>query len=146
MNKILLILGISLFLLSCGTQVSQKSNEENSDYKEMVSHKWVLTDNNETLKNYSGEDITLNFNVESGDKISGFASCNSYFAPNYQVDDYGTLIVGNITATKKYCPDMKIERNYFDLLGHVNKYKMVNGSLNLYKDELLLLTFDALIE
>ncbi len=145
-KKLELFLGLSILLMLSSCTVKKVASSEDLDYQTLIVNKWVLRDNNETLKNYSGEDISLAFKMNEGQQAFGFASCNNYKADISQIDDSGNLVFGLFSATKRYCPDMKIETNYLDMLGHVNRYAIVNGNLFLYKDQLLLLTFNPLIE
>ncbi len=132
---------LGVFIASCSvTQKTASENEKMGDFTPLISQNWVLTDNDETFKNYSGEYISFRFNADQS-SIEGFGSCNQYTAQNSQVNKDGSMSVGMIMSTKKYCPDMKIETNYFELLQSVNRYKIENGKLQLYKDQWLLLTF-----
>ncbi len=138
--KLYLIL-IGVIITSCSaTQKSTSEIEDKGDFTALISQNWVLTDNDETMKNYSGEDISFKFNADQN-SIEGFGSCNQYTANNSQANVDGSMSIGMIMSTKKYCPDMKIETNYFELLQSVNRYTIENGTLQLYKDQWLLLTF-----
>lgn len=63
-------------------------------------------------------------------KILGNDGCNDYNAPILSVDH--TLIsFGDIVATKKMCPNMKITNSYQKALSEVHSYKLINRNLEL---------------
>lgn len=74
-------------------------------------------------------------------RIAGNAGCNSYFGTLNLTPSTGGFQTSQLGATKKACPDMSGEDNFLSVLQQANYY-VVNGStLELYKDNLLLIRF-----
>lgn len=62
-----------------------------------------------------GEEITITFPEEG--KIAGQAPCNSYFAA--QKAPLPWFEAGPIAATRRACPALELETQYFDALGQM---------------------------
>jgi heat shock protein HslJ len=72
-------------------------------------------------------------------KVAGFAGCNNYFS-TYKVSG-NELSFGPAGATRKLCPDMSVEDNFFKNLPNIARFEIVKKELYLYdqNDELLIL-------
>ena len=95
--------------------------------------KWVLADN------VKGKTPTLN--IADG-KITGTGGCNNYFGDVVLDATAGNFSAKNIGATKMACDNMSTESNFFSMLGEANKYVVNGNTLELYKNQLLLLKFN----
>ncbi len=77
--------------------------------------------------------------------ISGNAGCNNYGASFNVVGNEITFSLG--MATKMYCPNMPIEKAYFDCLTRVKTYKSLDNELTFYdKDNTVLMNCSLLKE
>lgn len=141
-DKKLLILSVTFIVVllfhSCSS--TKNTTTVKSDFDELIENNWVLLNSNDVFKNYKGNPISFKVNPDNL-SISGSSSCNGYSSMNNSISGTGDIQIGQIISTKKYCPDMSSENTYFSLLGKVNKYKIKNGQLDLYKDNLLLLSY-----
>lgn len=72
-------------------------------------------------------------------KVAGFAGCNNYFS-TYKVSG-NELSFAPVGATRKLCPDMSVEDNFFKNLPNIARFEIVKKELYLYdqNDELLIL-------
>lgn len=81
--------------------------------------------------------ITLTF-PEKG-KIAGSAPCNRYFAA--QTAPLPWFEVGPIGATKRACPDLKLESDYFKILSKMTLIERTGDTLLLSNDATQTLQF-----
>ena len=93
---------------------------------------WVLEENSKT-----NSGITLE--IAKG-RVSGFSGCNNYFS-ELTTNSKDTFQVKSIGATRMLCDNISVEEDYLNLLEKVNKYVISETSLELYKDNVLLLKF-----
>ncbi|WP_313501311.1 META domain-containing protein [Kaistella carnis] len=121
-------------LASCSTMATSKSKVGTSQAN-ISNTQWTLADN------VKGNKPTL---VIEGSKITGNGGCNNYFAELMLDPTVGNFSTKNIGATKKACPNMSEESNYFSTLSAATKYVVNGNTLELYKDNLLLLKFTKL--
>ncbi len=123
---------ISTTVIWCAT-ISKIGSKQES----VANTKWTLVDNN-----FSGAKApTL---VIEGKRITGNGGCNNYFSDVVITASNGTFDVGNVGATKMACDNMNEETNYFSMLGAATKYVVNGTTLELYKENLLLLKFNKL--
>lgn len=81
--------------------------------------------------------------VEAGGKITGNTGCNNYFSSNVSIDaKAGTFSATNVGSTRKACVNMSVETGFLNMLQQANRYVVNAESLELYKDNLLLLKFN----
>lgn len=130
-RNVSLALVVSATFAACFT-VSTTKSKIGSSQVNIVNTKWTLTDN------VKGKKPTLV--IESG-KITGNGGCNNYFGELMLDPTVGNFSTNNIGATKMACPNMSEETNFFSMLSATTKYVVVGNSLELYKDNLLLLKF-----
>lgn len=133
-RKIFLVAFAGAVMASCST-VSTAKSKVGSTQPALTDTKWTLADN------VKGNRPTL---VIESAKISGNGGCNNYFGEIMIDKTVGNFTARNVGATKKACPNMSEEDNYFSMLGAANKYVVVGNTLELYKDKLLLLKFTKL--
>lgn len=127
MKNIFLSLFAVAVLASCSSVATTKAG---SKQPAIAGTHWVLGEN------VKGTAPTLN--VEAG-KITGNAGCNNYFGELIMNTSNGSFSAGNVGSTKKMCENMSVEQNFLQMLSQANKY-VVNGStLELYRDNLLLM-------
>ena len=89
--------------------------------------------------------------LEADGNFGGFGGCNSMggsykMTPSEalsQRDISGTMALGGMFATKRYCPDDKVEMEYFALLAKVDSYTIDADRLFLFADGELKLVFKA---
>ena len=128
MKKIISLTAVLVLSLSC-------SNTSVAGKKESVhlnNTSWVLEENSKT-----NSGITLEI---SKGRVSGFSGCNNYFS-ELTTNSKDTFQVKSIGATRMLCDNISVEEDYLNLLEKVNKYVINETSLELYKDNVLLLKF-----
>lgn len=131
MKKIIFAFLLSWSIISCSSipSLSSKNTAKSTNLED--SH-WVLEDQTLTSS-------TITLNIENN-KISGNASCNSYFG-DLSLDENNSISIQNIGTTRKHCNKMSAETYFLNILEKVNKYSATNSELSLYKDQTLLLKF-----
>lgn len=109
----------------------------------------------ETVRRYGGADrewvaqtldgaafsamATLSF--PSRNLISGQGPCNSYHSTN--VTPYPWIKLGPIAATRRACPDLALERRFFNALDQATIVRVEGDTLTLSDENSTLLTFTA---
>lgn len=134
MKKLILGLATAAIMASCGTvgNVSNVSKVGTAQVS-LANTQWILTD-----ANFTGKKPTLI--IENG-KISGNAGCNKYFG-NLSLDTTaGNFDAGQIGSTRMACDNLQSENTYLKMLDEVNKYVVVGNTLELYRNNLLLMKF-----
>lgn len=71
----------------------------------------------------------------------GFAGCNN-FNGGYEIES-GTLRFGNLASTLMACPEMELERRFYDALERVDRYSIDGSELVLYAAGTELARFEA---
>lgn len=117
--------------VSCSTMSVSKS-KVGAPQPNIVDTQWVLADN------VKGKKPTL---VIESAKITGNGGCNNYFGEVILDRTVGNFSTKNIGFTRKMCDNMSEETNYFSMLGAATKYVVSGTTLELYKENLLLLKF-----
>ncbi|MBQ8335674.1 MAG: META domain-containing protein [Tidjanibacter sp.] len=92
---------------------------------------------------------TIIFDTEGG--VGGYAGCNSYggqykIVPSeveYQKDIVGKLSFGAMFATKRFCPNDKIELRYLSLLDKIDSFTIEENKLYLFTNGELKLVYTA---
>jgi heat shock protein HslJ len=115
-----LLLTFPLFLNAC-------MGDETLTAYGAADQKWHLQSINE--KAFSATAI-LTF-PESG-KVTGTAPCNNFFAS--QNAPYPWFEVGPIGATKRACPDLALEQEFFKALSSMTISEISGGTLILSND------------
>ncbi|WP_304344048.1 META domain-containing protein [Chryseobacterium koreense] len=115
-------------MVSCSTLSKVGSSQAN-----ISNTKWVLADQ------VKGKTPTL---VIEKARITGNGGCNNYFGELTLDATAGNFSAKNIGSTKMACDNMSVETNFFNMLNEVNKYIVSGNTLELYKDNLLLLKFN----
>ena len=121
-------------IVSCSTMATSKS-KVGTPQPNIANTQWTLADN------VKGKTPTLN--IESA-RITGNGGCNNYFADIMIDRTVGNFSTKNIGSTKMACDNMSEETNYFSMLGAATKYVVNGTTLELYKENLLLLKFNKL--
>jgi len=118
--------------------------ELRNESEEIDGRKFSLVGVNEngSVKNIVDTKAFITFNVSEG-KVSGNDGCNS-FSGNMSVNN-SDISFSNFISTKIACPD-RTDIIFYENLTKVNKYKISNGSLKLYKDNTMLLEFRQIME
>lgn len=130
MKNLFLSITAAAFLASC-TSVS--SSSKGKAQPSLANTVWTLADQ------VKGKTPTLT--VENA-RVTGNAGCNNYFGELVLDTTAGNFSVSKVGSTRMACENMSVETNYLKMLSEANKY-VVNGStLELYKDNLLLLKFN----
>lgn len=134
MKKIILafVLGIGLASCSSSPSLSLPSKSSNKSIT-LTDSQWVL-DNQQ----FVSSEITLN--VE-GNKVTGNASCNSYFG-ELTLGENGEFSVDNIGTTRKHCDKMSAESFFLNVLKKADRYTATDSELKLYEGQILLLKFN----
>lgn len=131
MKKFFVTCMIALAIVSCTSRLGN-SSKLGKTQASITGTQWVLADdlaNKPTL-------------VIEQNKISGNAGCNNYFSDITIDTSAGNFIAKNIGSTRKLCKNMTSETSYLSVLQEVNKYVVTESTLELYKDNLLLLKFN----
>lgn len=74
-----------------------------------------------------------------GGRVAGLGPCNSFFADLTYSDD--AFKIGPIGATRKACPDLAAEAEFFKLLGQVTHTDRREGQVTLMRGAEVLLYF-----
>lgn len=122
---------VAISIFSCTSRVGNAS-KLGKNQAPITGTQWVLADdvaNKPTL-------------VIEQNRISGNAGCNNYFSDATIDTSAGNFSAKNIGSTRKLCNNMSIENAYLEVLPQVNKYVATETTLELYKDNLLLLKFN----
>lgn len=122
---------VLLAMASCTSRVGNASKVGKSQAA-VTGTQWVLADditNKPTL-------------LIEQNRISGNAGCNNYFSDAVIDTSAGNFSAKNIGSTRKMCNNMTAETSYISVLQEVNKYVVTENTLELYKDNLLLLKFN----
>ena len=128
MKKIILLAAMLILALSC-------SNASVAGKKEGVQ----LNNTSWVLEEYSKTNAGITLEIAKG-RVSGFSGCNNYFS-ELITHPKGTFQVKSIGATRMLCDNISVEEDYLNLLEKVNKYVISETSLELYKENVLLLKF-----
>lgn len=130
MKKLILIAILSLSIVSCTSRLGNAS-KVGKNQAPITGTQWVLADdiaNKPTL-------------LIEQNRISGNAGCNNYFSEATIDTSAGNFSAKAIGSTRKMCNNMTTETSYLSVLPEVNKYVVTETTLELYKDNLLLLKF-----
>ncbi len=131
MKKLFFTSILALAIVSCTTRVGNASKLGKSQAP-ITGTQWVLADdvaNKPTL-------------VIEQNRISGNAGCNNYFSDAMIDTAAGNFSAKNVGSTRKMCNNMTTETAFMEVLPQVNKYVVTETTLELYKDNLLLLKFN----
>ena len=121
-------------IVSCSTMATSKS-KVGKPQPNISNTQWTLADQ------VKGKKPTL---VIESARITGNGGCNNYFGEVMIDRTVGNFMATNVGATKKMCEHMSEETTYFSMLGAATKYVVNGTTLELYKDNLLLLKFTKL--
>ena len=130
MKKFFVTSMIALVIVYCTSRLGN-SSKLGKTQASITGTQWVLADditNRPTL-------------VIEQNRISGNAGCNNYFSEATIDTSAGNFSAKNIGSTRKMCNNMITETAYLEVLPKVNKYVVTESTLELYKDNLLLLKF-----
>lgn len=133
MKNLFLSVCAAAVLASCGTMSSASASKVGKSQPSLANTKWTLADN------VKGKVPTLHI---EGDKINGNAGCNNYFGTAKIDPSTGDFSAGQMGSTKMMCDNISVEQNFMDMMGKANKYVISGTTLELYKDNLLLLKFN----
>ena len=132
MKNLILSITVAAVLASCSSLSTSKS-KVGSAQPALSGTSWILADavkgNSPTLK------------VEDS-KVSGNAGCNNYFGEVALNTAGGSFVAQNLGSTRKMCENMDVEKNFMEMVSQANKYVVNGNTLELYKDNLLLLKFN----
>lgn len=129
----ILLLGLFLIIVSCGTVPTGESAIS------ALKNEWVLQDVNISQSGLNAEPITIIFDAEEPNRISGFAGCN-WYGGSYSIQE-DNIEFSQVFSTKRACPDLDIESEFLNLLNDVNRFEIRGNNLYLYKDKLVYLHF-----
>ena len=74
-------------------------------------------------------------------RLSGKAPCNSFMG-GFTSDLKSTFVSDRLVSTQMYCENMSLETMFLSLLQNADSYKQTPTTLDLYKGDLLLLSFE----
>lgn len=133
-RNIFLAIFVLATVVSCTTMATSKS-KVGTPQPNIENTKWTLADQ------VKGKKPTL---MIEATKITGNGGCNSYFGELILDRTVGNFSVKNIGSTRMACENMSEETNFLSMLGATTKYVVNGNTLELYKDNLLLLKFNKL--
>lgn len=119
---------IALGLTACGPDESISAFGGGDDY---------------VLQEMNGADVTvpITLNIADSGQINGQAPCNSYTAD--QSAPYPWFAIGPIAATRRACPDLALEAEYFDVLSRMTISEVSGPVLILSNDADEILVFQS---
>jgi len=122
--KIIIIALCTFTVMSCAEtqQVLQTAGRVQLDGQYAVTSVNGKTTNGQTIT-FSG----------LSQKISGNGGCNDFFA-DYTLNNL-SLNIGEIGSTRKACPNMDKENEFFNALSKVASYNKSDGVLTLYAQD-----------
>lgn len=138
MKKLLILIGIGLFVLSCQTP-STVFGDFNSQKNTIISNQWLLQDESGTVISYNGEAVSMQFTDDGALKASGFSGCNRYFSTVVLLPE--SIQFQKAGVSMMACPEMEGETMFLDLLSQINRYEVSQTELKLYQGKILLLRF-----
>ena len=139
MKRLILMSFVSLMLLSCG---SQKTVDGTNRYN-LEDVNWVMVDDSGIINVGEGEQskpLFLKFPSSKINTYSAFLGCNNING-KVSAGNQGQIKFFEGVVTRKMCPDMSYENTFIEMIKTSNKYKIVDGKLHFYKDDLLLMSF-----
>lgn len=74
-------------------------------------------------------------------RLSGKAPCNTFMG-GFTSDLKSTFVSDRLVSTQMYCENMNLETMFLSLLQNADSYKQTPTTLDLYKGDLLLLSFE----
>jgi len=128
MKNIFLSIFAIVILASCSSVATSK--KLGSTQPSLADTNWVLSDN--------VKGTTPSLKIENG-KIMGNSGCNNFSGEVILNAANGSFSAGNLASTKKMCDNMGVETNFLQMLSQTNKYVVNGTTLELYKDNLLLM-------
>jgi heat shock protein HslJ len=134
MKYLLVIILLGVFSCNSTKKSTEKEDQLLSSYQVSLLHSKLSLDKKPTLK--------LDF---ESNKISGNAGCNDYGA-NMTISE-NEIKFSKFIATKMYCGNMKIEKEFLKKLSNVDHYIVKEDNLFLYdKGDVLLITCKSITE
>jgi heat shock protein HslJ len=129
MKRIFLGFILVIVLQACSEKVGMNT---------VANSKWVLSEwPGQTMPNTTKK-ATLNFDAEN--KVSGKSFCNGF--GGMATIDGNKIKIGELIGTMMYCEDVgQAEKNYTDGLKSVNSFKILDGKLQLLKDDQIAMVF-----
>lgn len=121
---------VLLAMVGCSTIKNSSNSASSKAQPSLLNTQWRLEDS------VKGKTPTL---VIENEKLSGNAGCNNYFGTITLDASNGSFAAKNIGSTRMACPNMQAEANFLKMLNEANRYVSKNGTLELYKDQLLLM-------
>ena len=121
-------------IVSCSTMATSKS-KVGKPQPNISNTQWTLADQ------VKGKKPTL---VIESARITGNGGCNEYVGEVMIDRTVRNFVALNVKKKKKMCEHMSEETTYFSMLGAATKYVVNGTTLELYKDNLLLLKFNKL--
>ncbi len=140
MKNLFLFCTFSLILWACGTQKTVTTSRYS-----LQDVNWVMIDESGVVLIGEGEKakpLTIQFPSSRPNTYSAFLGCNTVNG-SASAGEYGqmTFLNEGASITKKMCPDMSYEKAFIDMIHQANKYQIVGGQLNFYKNDILLMSF-----
>ena len=140
MQKAFVLLTILAILAGCAPKnIPVKNDTANSS---LTNTRWKL----KALNNMPGglpvlsKDVFLQ--MDTG-RVKGFAGCNSYFGA--YTTQRSSLTFTGIGSTKMFCQEgMDTENKLFQSLNATTRYRITGTKLELFKNDEVLATFEAL--
>jgi heat shock protein HslJ len=95
--------------------------------------KWILTElmGQKIGAGQTAKQAFLIFNPESS-TYHGNGSCNNLYG-SYELKEGNRIIIGETVATRMACPDMELERLFFEVLEKTDNYSITGSILSLNK-------------
>lgn len=129
MKKVISILSIALFLVSCGTAPKETSTENQETIDKAIYQKWELS----LLEDMPAQgNKVVYLELTEDNKVSGFIGCNTLNG-NYTIENGSQIKFTELGTTKMMCPEdeMETEKQVLALLNTVDNFTLSDGKLML---------------
>jgi heat shock protein HslJ len=117
------------------TMIISTHNRKHLDGSKFILKK-MRTDNK--IQTISDELMIISFMLNDN-KVSGNDGCNDFFG-RIEINK-NKISFSNLGATKKFCPDTDLDKNFNMLIKDIDSYKISSKILKFYKGKKLLLEY-----
>ncbi len=107
----------------------------NKQTLQITDRHWKLVELNGQKVEYdkkSGNQPYIILRPNEDNKVYGYAGCNRFFG-NFEIKEGGQISFLQMGATKMYCPDMKIEDEFFKVLNTADNFSLSGEIMTLNK-------------
>lgn len=129
MKYLIILLTANLFFLSCSPAKKVTEKTPDASLKETY---WKLSElNGEAYLAQDGAEARIILKSEN-DRVNGLGGCNS-FSGTYMLEAQNRIRFSNIASTKKACPALETETEFFRVLDMTDSYLIKGDTLVLFR-------------